>query len=112
MRHCFVPYKPHLRDLALTKANPRLGSGCFERHHCDAMSDGDDQEERLRERPGQAVVASAVPRDVAIPANWSKAAWRSSTISAAISSGAGRFSESSSDSSRSQKMSRDALSLA
>ena len=45
-------------------------------------------------------------------ANWSSAACRSSTISAAITSGAGRFSESSSDSSRSQKMSSDALSRA
>ena len=53
-----------------------------------------------------------VPRDAAIAANWSNAACKSSTISAAISSGAGRLPVSSSDSSRSQKMSSEALSLA
>jgi hypothetical protein len=58
------------------------------------------------------VAASAGASDTAIAANWSKAACRSSEISAAISSGAGRFPVSSRDSSRSQKMSRDALSLA
>jgi hypothetical protein len=45
----------------------------------------------LRGCPAQAVVASAAPRDVAIAANWSRAACRSSTISAAISSGAACF---------------------
>ena len=61
---------------------------------------------------GQPAAASVVARDAAIAANWSRAACRSSTMSAAISSGAGRLSASSSESSRSQKMSRDALSLA
>jgi hypothetical protein len=60
----------------------------------------------------QPAVVSVAPREAAIAANWSRAACRSSTISAAISSGAGRLPVSSSDSSRSQKMSRDALSLA
>lgn len=54
---------------------------------------------------------ASVPRDAAIAANWSNAACRSSTISAAINSGAGRLPVSSSDSSRSQKMSSEALSL-
>jgi hypothetical protein len=43
-------------------------------------------------------------------ANCSRAAWRSSTISAAMTSGAGRFADSSSEASLSQKMSRLALS--
>ena len=60
----------------------------------------------------QSETVSAAARDDAMAANWSSAAWRSSTISAAITSGAGRLPVSSSDSSRSQKMSRDALSLA
>ena len=63
------------------------------------------------ERLGQRKLLPAV-KVLAISLNWSSAAWRSSTISAAITSGAGRLSVSSKDSSRSQKMSRDALSRA
>jgi hypothetical protein len=52
------------------------------------------------------------PISSAINRNCSRAASRSSTISAAMTSGSGRLSVSSSDSSRSQKMSRFTLSRA
>ena len=62
--------------------------------------------------PYRVVTGPALPSVAAISVNSASAASRSSTISAPITSGAGRLSLSSKDSSRSQEMSREALSLA
>ena len=68
---------------------------------------------RLREALVNAyelLILSPASKSSAISRNYSKAAWRSSTISTAMTPGSGRFSESSRDSSLSQKISRLALS--
>ena len=56
------------------------------------------------------LVARYFFKSLAISANWASAAWRSSTISAAMTSGSGRLALSSRLSSLSQKMSRLSLS--
>jgi quaternary ammonium compound-resistance protein SugE len=67
---------------------------------------------RARVAPQVTASASSAPRSAAISLNCSSAAWRSSTISCAITSGGGRLSLSASESSFSQNTSRLALSRA